>query len=502
MTDNRGTADEFTIDGISTGGEAGDGTAEKPYNVGQIVAMNPTSTTEAVASGVWVSGYIVGSMPTGGSSTTLSGTIFGLDDAANTNMVIAADPGETDYTKCIGIQLPTTMRDALSLQKVPGNLGKQVSLKGDVMKYCGGPGLKNLTEYKLGDGGGDTPVTPSDPLSSLDENFEGGSIPSDWTQVTVSGNKTWYARQFDENWYVTMSGYNGQAPFDQWLISPAVDMSKVSDKTLSFDSQVNGYGSTTTRLEVYVLSSADPATATKTQLSPALPTAPASGYSSWVNSGAMSLSGQNGVVYIGFRYVATQDSNFATWCVDNVKLPASGGSGPVEPPTPPVTGDDKAGFGTFNGGAPKSTYGTYTTESGWTAVNCNILSGSDTGTDSNPRFSFIGSGSTLAPCLNGKAGSAGTLTSPTLTGGLGKLTFNYGFAYKDTKCQFTVNILQNGAVVKTQTVTLDSIEQFKAYEFSWDVNISGDFVIEIVNDSYSAKTSNCDRVAIWNLTWD
>ena len=57
-------------------------------------------------------------------------------------------------------------------------------------------------------------------------------------------------------------------------------------------------------------------------------------------------------------------------------------------------------------------------------------------------------------------------------------------------------------MVKTQTVTLDSIEQFKAYEFSWDVNISGDFVIEIVNDSYSAKTSNCDRVAIWNLTWD
>ena len=59
------------------------------------MAMNPTSTTEAVASGVWVSGYIVGSMPTGGSSTTLSGTIFGLDDAANTNFVIAADPNET-----------------------------------------------------------------------------------------------------------------------------------------------------------------------------------------------------------------------------------------------------------------------------------------------------------------------------------------------------------------------------------------------------------------------
>ena len=502
VTDNRGAVDEFTIEGVNTGVESGDGSAEKPYNVGQIVAMNPISTTEAVATGVWVSGYIVGSMPTGGSSTTLSGTIFGLDDAANTNFVIAADPNETDYTKCIGIQLPTTMRDALSLQKVPGNLGKQVSLKGDVMKYCGGPGLKNLTEYKLGDGGGDTPVTPpADPVSSLDENFEGGAIPSTWTQVTVSGNKTWYAREFDSNWYVNMTGYNGTAPFDQWLITPPVDMSKVSNKNLSFDSQVNGYGSTTTKLEVYVLSSADPNTATKTQLQPTLPAAPASGYSSWLNSGSISLSAQTGVVYIGFRYVATQDANYATWCVDNVKLGAGGGT--VTPPDPPVTGDDKAGFSTFNGGAPKSTYGTYTSTTGWTAENCNILGGQEAGkADSNPRFAFIGGVSTLAPCLNGKAGSAGTLTSSTLTGGIATLTFKYGFAYKDTQCQFTVNIKQNGAVVKTQTVTLNTIEQYKAYDFSMDVNIKGDFVIEIVNDALGQKTTNSERVAIWNLNWN
>lgn len=502
VLDNRGTVDEFSIEGVSTGGEAGDGTDAKPYNVGQIVAMNPTSTTEAVATGVWVSGYIVGSMPTGGSSTTLSGTVFGLDDAANTNFVIASDPNETDYTKCIGIQLPTNMRDALSLQKVPGNLGKQVSLKGDVMKYCGGPGLKNLTEYKLGEGGGgSTPVTPADPVSSIDENFESGSIPSSWTQVQVAGNKTWYTPQFDNNYYAAMTGYKGTAPFDQWLITPPVDLSKVSDKTLSFDTQVNGYGSTTTKFEVYVLSSADPKTATKTQLNPTLPTAPASGYSGWQNSGALSLAGQSGVVYIGFRYYATTDANYATWCVDNVKLPATGGgTGPVTPPTP--AGDYKGDFNSFNGGTPKSSYGTFTNATGWTAENCNILSGSDDGKDSNPRFTFIGSGTTLAVCLNGKQGSTGKVTSPTLSGGLGKLSFSYGFAYKDTQCQFTVNIKQGGNVVKTQTVKVDSVEQFKVYSFSWDVNISGDYVIEIVNDALSAKTTNSDRVAIWNLTWD
>lgn len=51
-----------------------------------------------------------------------------------------------------------------------------------------------------------------------------------------------------------------------------------------------------------------------------MPTAPASGYSEWVESGNLDLSSYSGVVYIGFRYNAAQDANYATWCVDNIKL--------------------------------------------------------------------------------------------------------------------------------------------------------------------------------------
>ncbi|MDE6464340.1 MAG: hypothetical protein K2L16_06885, partial [Muribaculaceae bacterium] len=115
ITGNTGKADEFEIEGVTidTGEiEAGAGTEESPYNVGQIVAMNPSSTTTAVESGIWVKGYIVGSMPTGGSSTTLSGTIFGLDDAATTNLVLGPTPDCTDYTKCIGVPLGTGIRGA------------------------------------------------------------------------------------------------------------------------------------------------------------------------------------------------------------------------------------------------------------------------------------------------------------------------------------------------------------------------------------------------------
>lgn len=169
ITGNSGASSQFRIEGVSApGGEipAGNGTEASPYNVAQVIALNPTSTTESPAggSGVWVKGYIVGSMPTGGSSTVLSGTNFSTADAATTNMVIAPTADCTDYTKCIGIQLPTgAVRTALNLLDNPGNLGAEVALYGDVMKYCSGPGLKNVSKYTLGEGGnggGDTPVTP------------------------------------------------------------------------------------------------------------------------------------------------------------------------------------------------------------------------------------------------------------------------------------------------------------------------------------------------------
>ena len=91
---------------------------------------------------------------------------------------------------------------------------------------------------------------------------------------------------------------------------------------MSFRTQVNGYGSTTSKFEVYVLNSYDPSLATvKVKLNPALATAPASGYSGWVESGNLDLSQwSDGIYYIGFRYQADPDVNYATWCLDDVKF--------------------------------------------------------------------------------------------------------------------------------------------------------------------------------------
>lgn len=350
LTGNNGAKENFRIDGVEIpddGGdqEKGDGSEAKPYNVAQIIAMNPTSTSSSPAGGsqIWVSGYIVGSMPTGGASTTLEGTNFSTADAAVTNIVIAPSADVKDYKQCIGIQLPTAsvapgVRAALNLSDNPGNLGKKVALFGDVMKYCGGPGLKNTSKFTL-EGGGQTPDVPGDAVSSLDENFPGKVKPAGWTTKVLAGDKDWYFTEFNTTSYAAMTGYKGTAPFDSWLISPAIDMNKVGDKNLSFETQVNGYGSTTSQFEVYVLTSADPSTATKTKLNPTIATAPASGYSSWVKSGNLDLGSFSGTIYIGFRYTASPDANFATWCVTNVKLNAGGGSDTPVTPDKPATGD-------------------------------------------------------------------------------------------------------------------------------------------------------------------
>ncbi len=518
ITDNNGASGTWRIEGVTDGGVVtpGTGTEEDPYSVATIIGFNPTSSTATDHPGVWVKGYIVGwaNMATEFYVNANTAT-FSVPATMKTNILVAASPDVTDYTQCLAIQLPSgNVRNALNLQDNPQLLGQYVLLKGDVMKYSGIPGLKNTSDYRL-QGGGDTPTpdpTPGNPVTSLDENFNASTnIPDGWTIKKVAGDKDWYVREYNGDNYATVSGYKGTAPFDSWLITPPLDLNAMSSKVLTFDTQVNGYGSTTSNLRVFVLTSADPEQGSRTALNATFAEAPASGYSSWVSSGNLDLSAFSGTVYIGWQYTATSDANYATWCVDNVKLNAAGGSTPTPDPTPDPdpdptpdpSGEYKGDFNTFNGGQAKSNpYGTYTNATGWTAENAIILGGTD-GTDANPLFSFIGSTGTLAPTLNGRTDKLGKLISPVLTGGIGTLTFNYGFAFTETKCSFRIDIKDaSGNVVKTDTVTLDSIQKAHAYSYSLDCNVSGNFTIEISNLGYSANASaNKDRVSIWNLTW-
>lgn len=294
------------------------GSKERPYTVAEAVKAE----TQGTAPTGWVEGYIVGTIAPEVENITSSSQIeWGADATLASSVVIGATKDTRDLNECLVMELPqnSVMRAYVALANHPDNLGKKLMVLGRLDKYMGTFGVTGNT------GTADEFVLEGVEIivGGLDETFDGStSLPSGWKSVLVAGNKNWYVATFSNNNYASMTGYKGTAPFDSWLVSPAVDLSKVSSKTLSFTSQVNGYGSTTSTIEVFVLSSDDPATATKTKLPAAWPAAPASGYSSWLSSGSLDLSAFSGTVYIGFRYAATEDSNYATWCIDNVAIPA------------------------------------------------------------------------------------------------------------------------------------------------------------------------------------
>lgn len=517
VTNNNGASGSWRIDGVDGGvspDTPGTGTEDNPYTVTDIINLNPQQTQATDHPGVWVKGYIVGWADMSTEYYINENTArFNVDNVTmKTNLIVAGAPDVTDLSQCIGIQLPGgNVRTALNLQDNPQLLGQYVLLKGDVMKYSGIPGIKNTSEYKL-DGSSTTPdPDPVDPVTSINENFDAGTaIPTGWTNKVVTGDKSWFIGSYSGNSFAAISGYNGkQPPFNAWLITPALNLNAMSSKVLTFDSQVNTYGSTTSDFKVFVLTDADPAKCTPVELKATFAQGPSSGYSDWVNSGNLDLSAYSGIVYIGWQYTATEAENYSTWRIDNVKLNA--GSGTVTPdptpdpdPDPTPSGDYKGDFNSFNNGTTiANPYGTYTNATGWTADYAVILGGTDDTTDANPLFTFIGPKGTLAPTLNGRTDRVGKLTSPVLTGGIGTLTFNYGFAFNESKCQFRVDIKDaNGTVVKTDTITLDSIQQKHAYSYSLECNVSGNFTIEITNLCYSGSTDkNKDRVSIWNLTW-
>ena len=141
----KGSTADYMIDGV--GGEApvGNGTEDNPYTCSQVIKMAPQSTTEAVESGIWMSGYIVGYY------NDYAGH-FETAGAVATNILMSDNPAASDVSQCVSVQLPVgDVRNALNLQSTPSLLGQMVAVYGDVMKYNTLPGIKNTSKYALGD---------------------------------------------------------------------------------------------------------------------------------------------------------------------------------------------------------------------------------------------------------------------------------------------------------------------------------------------------------------
>ena len=172
-----------------------------------------------------------------------------------------------------------------------------------------------------------------------------------------------------------------------------------------------------------------------------------------------------------------------------------------EPDQPEPDLGDWAGRDDFNTVAHNSSYIDRTTTAGWVATFCAVQSGG--ATDANPVLpSLLGNDTnTRAFCIAGGTDKIGTITSPVLNGGIGKLKFTYGLAFTDKNgVDMNITIMQNGEAVKTINVKT-ACSKYEVQNFEEEINIAGDFQIVFTNNCPSSLAGNKDRISIWDVMW-
>lgn len=145
----------------------------------------------------------------------------------------------------------------------------------------------------------------------------------------VEPSLNWFARNFSDEDFSQMSGYDG-SPLDtnDWLISPALDLSTASSATVAFRTIANFDGPD---LKLLVSSNYNPAThtnpgdATWTDLTAnAAWDTDKTDWGDWVLSGDVALTGMNGEssVYVAFQYTSNPTDGASTYELDSIVVMA------------------------------------------------------------------------------------------------------------------------------------------------------------------------------------
>ncbi|MBP7849191.1 MAG: lamin tail domain-containing protein [Lentimicrobiaceae bacterium] len=137
-----------------------------------------------------------------------------------------------------------------------------------------------------------------------------------WDTISLASDKNWYIDFFQGDTFAKITGFQGNEPSNDWIISPPLNLGGFVNTHLSFITAKNYTGPD---LEVLISTNysgtGSPASATWSPLSATL----SAGNWTWTQSGNISLAGYSGVGYIAFRYTSTA-AEAATWELDNVVI--------------------------------------------------------------------------------------------------------------------------------------------------------------------------------------
>jgi len=172
---------------------------------------------------------------------------------------------------------------------------------------------------------------PSGEATVFDAEFAKNISLENFTVANVSGSQTWTASKYGAK----MSGYSGgNQPNEDWLVSPAIDLSGFTSPSFQVSQTINYWNKTVYPDHIQILVSTDysgnVSTATWTKLN-VTPMPDGTGWTE-VQSDKIDLSSYAGkTIYIAFKYVSNT-ANAPTWEIDWMKVygtVAGSGTGPA-----------------------------------------------------------------------------------------------------------------------------------------------------------------------------
>lgn len=295
---------------------AGTGTKSDPYSIAEAIVTQDTKSA-------WVRGYIVGAIRDDDSINKIadgSEIVWGSSNVRPTAVLLADDASVTDYSKCVVVNLPTgDIRIAVNLKDNPSNIGQNLKVYGTLRTYFSIPGVRDLTDYSLGE---ETNPEPQPGENGLSETFETSQGNFSIVNVTLPGESS-YIWKWDTYGYMKASSFIGGSAKESegWLISPAINLTGKASAMLSFEHTGKYFSSNKlTEQEVMVstnYSEGAPSSATWTKLT--ISNWPTGNDWNFVNSGNINLSSVvgNENVRIAFKYMSSA-SEAATWEIKNV----------------------------------------------------------------------------------------------------------------------------------------------------------------------------------------
>ena len=155
-----------------------------------------------------------------------------------------------------------------------------------------------------------------------------------WNNLRITGSKEYfYNGQGDSpiETYANLSVYSSGEAREAWLITPLLNVTDATNKTMSFDSRAEYINGAT--FEVFVSSTYDgskpPVDFTWTEINPIIGTGDSNGYGQWTPSGDFDLSSYGNVV-VAFVFKGEEGVKDGGYSIDSFKFNSGGGGG-----TPP-----------------------------------------------------------------------------------------------------------------------------------------------------------------------